>query len=180
MCLKLPERRVELDRCEATIIDIFNVYGPKFYDYHYQFSAKAAAALRDYHIKVDWAIKDLALLNMVSSNARINSCNLCNSTMHSSAFCPKLNQINQQASLGNTRTINTREMDKHSTATSVLLSMTEKFATISKRENVSGQLVNMLIFVPLVILHNMGPTCARKGSLIHPNKTLPKVPFVND
>ena len=42
MCLKFPERRVELDRCEATIIDIFNVYGPKFYDYHCQFSAKAA------------------------------------------------------------------------------------------------------------------------------------------
>ena len=133
-----------------------------------------------YNIKVDWAIKDLALLNMVSSNARINSCNLCNSTMHSSAFCPKLNQVNQQASLGNTRTINTREMDKYSTDATVLLSMTEKFATISKRENVSGQLVNMLIFFPLVILHNMGPTCARKGSLIHPNKTLPKVPFVND
>jgi hypothetical protein len=70
----------------------------------------------------DWAIKDLTLLNMVSSNARINSCNLCNSTMHSSAFCPKLNQVNQQASLGNTRTINTREMDKYSTAASVLLS----------------------------------------------------------
>ena len=49
-------------------------------------------------------------------------------------------------------------MDKYSTAASVLLSMTEKFGTISKRENVSGQLVNMLIFVPLVILQNMGRT----------------------
>jgi hypothetical protein len=58
--------------------------------------------------------------------------------------------------------------------------MTETFARISMKENASGQLVNMLIFVPLVILHNMGPTCARKGNLIHPNKTLPKVPLVND
>ena len=113
MCLKFPERRVELDRYEATSIDIFNVFGPNCYDYYCQFSAKAAAALRDYNIKVDWAIKDLTLLKMAASNARINSCNLCYSTMHSSAFCPKLNQINQQVSLGNTRTINTREMDKY-------------------------------------------------------------------
>jgi hypothetical protein len=31
-----------IDNNTATIIDIFNVYGPKFYDYHCQFSAKAA------------------------------------------------------------------------------------------------------------------------------------------
>ena len=53
MCQKYPERRVELDRYEANIVEISNVYGSKFYDYHCQFSAKAAAAFRDLKIKVD-------------------------------------------------------------------------------------------------------------------------------
>ncbi|CAG2185624.1 unnamed protein product [Mytilus edulis] len=51
MCSKFPNRRIELDRYEANIIDIYNVYGAKFYDYHCQFSARAAAALRDCNIK---------------------------------------------------------------------------------------------------------------------------------
>ena len=113
MCMKFPERRVELDRYEANIIDISNVYGHKFYDYHCQFSAKAASALRDYNIKVDWAIRDLALLNMVASNAKVNSCNLCNSTMHYSAFCPRLNTANQQNGFGNNRNMGYRDADKY-------------------------------------------------------------------
>ena len=81
MCVKYPERRVELDRYEANIIDISNVYGPRFYDYHCEFSARAAAAVRDSNIKVDWSIKDNSLLTMVTSNARVNVC---------SPFCPQL------------------------------------------------------------------------------------------
>ena len=89
MCMKFPDRRVELDRYEANIVEISNVYGAKFYDYHCQFSARAASALLDCNIKIDWAIKDVALLQMVTSNAIINECQVCKSTTHSTEFCPK-------------------------------------------------------------------------------------------
>ena len=88
MFMKYHERRIELDRYEANIVDIANVYGNKFYDYHCQFSARAASALRDNNIKVDWSIRDLSLLHMVTSNARVNECFICNSTMHATDFCP--------------------------------------------------------------------------------------------
>ncbi|CAG2201868.1 unnamed protein product [Mytilus edulis] len=70
MCSKFTNRRIELDRYEANIIDIYNVYGAMFYDYHCQFSARAAAALRDCNIKVDWSIKDTTMLSMVAGNAK--------------------------------------------------------------------------------------------------------------
>jgi hypothetical protein len=34
MGMKFPERRMEFDRYEANIVDISNVYGQKFYEYH--------------------------------------------------------------------------------------------------------------------------------------------------
>jgi len=33
-------------------------YGEKLYDYHKLFSAKAATALRECKVKIDWGIKD--------------------------------------------------------------------------------------------------------------------------
>lgn len=88
MCMKYPERQVELDRYEANIIQISNVYGHKFYEYHTQFSARAAAALADCNIKIDWSIKDNSLLTMVAGNANVVSCQLCSATSHSTSFCP--------------------------------------------------------------------------------------------
>jgi hypothetical protein len=37
-----PDRRAELDAYEDDIIDIYNFFGSKFYDYHKLFSSKAA------------------------------------------------------------------------------------------------------------------------------------------
>ncbi|CAC5416016.1 unnamed protein product [Mytilus coruscus] len=101
-------RRIELDRYEANIIDIYNVYGAKFYDYHCQFSARAAAALRDCNIKVDWSIKDTTMLSMVAGNAKVNSCSNCSSTMHLSSFCPQLQNI------GTNKVANTANYSKSS------------------------------------------------------------------
>lgn len=92
MCQRLPERCVELDRYEANVVDIHNVYGSKFYDYHCQFAARAAIALRDNNIKIDWSVRDLGLLMMVVGNATANKCLTCSSTMHLSAFCPHVQQ----------------------------------------------------------------------------------------
>ena len=71
MFMKYHERCIELDRYEANIVGIANVYGSKFYDYHCQFSARAASALRENNIKVDWSIRDLSLLHMVTNTARV-------------------------------------------------------------------------------------------------------------
>lgn len=114
MCTRFPERRVELDRYEGNIVEISNVYGQKFYDYHTQFSARAAAALHDLNIKVDWSIKDNALLSMVMGNARVSACNLCNSTSHSGSFCPLLRiKPTQYQMLKNTQSINSAKEDKY-------------------------------------------------------------------
>lgn len=114
MCVKFPERRVELDRYEANIVDVSNVYGSKFFEYHCQFSARAAAALRDHNIKVDWAIKDNTLLTMVAGNARMNACNLCNSTMHPSAFCPQLaTSKNTFSNMSNVNKNNLKVIDRY-------------------------------------------------------------------
>jgi hypothetical protein len=114
MCSKFPERRVELDRYEGNIVEISNVYGPKFYDYHTQFSARAAAALHDLNIKVDWSIRDNSLLSMVVGNARVNACNLCNSTSHTGSFCPLLRiKPSQYQILKNTQSINSDKEDKY-------------------------------------------------------------------
>jgi hypothetical protein len=112
LCVKFPERRVELDRYEGNIVEISNVYGQKFYDYHTQFSARAAAALHDLNIKVDWSIKDNALLSMIMGSARVNSCHLCNSTSHSGSFCPLLRiKPSQYQMLKNTQSINSAKED---------------------------------------------------------------------
>lgn len=114
MCLKFPNRRIELDRYEATMVELSNIYGFKFYDYHCQFSAKAAAALRDYNIKVDWSIKDLSLLTLVMGNARINTCEHCSSTMHLSNLCPQVGvqRIPSHTNVKRSLT-NNRDVDKY-------------------------------------------------------------------
>jgi hypothetical protein len=42
-----PDRRAELGAYEDDIIDIYNFFGSKFYDYHKLFSSKAAVLLRE-------------------------------------------------------------------------------------------------------------------------------------
>lgn len=40
------------------IMQIETSYGEKFYDYHKLLSAKAATALREFKVKIDWGVKD--------------------------------------------------------------------------------------------------------------------------
>lgn len=89
MCEKFPERRDELDIYEANIIQVHNVYGQRFYDYHCQFAMKAAAALRNNNQKVRWELMDHGLLSMVVGNTKVNTCQLCGLTSHSTPFCPQ-------------------------------------------------------------------------------------------
>ncbi|KAL3864679.1 hypothetical protein ACJMK2_006340 [Sinanodonta woodiana] len=74
---------------EADIIKISNAYGDILYDYHNVYSTQAAIALRDYKVKVNWAIRDQATLQLLIGGRKSKSCNICNSVSHSTEFCPQ-------------------------------------------------------------------------------------------
>ena len=65
-----PDRRAELDAYEDDIIDIYNFFGSKFYDYHKLFSSKAAVLLREKRVKVrdgnDYLVNRLTVGKIVS------------------------------------------------------------------------------------------------------------------
>lgn len=86
MSQAFPNRREELDMYEANIIDIFNVYGDRFYEYHKLFSLKSASALAIHKIKVDWSVRDRDLIQLIASRAR--SCSICSEVSHNTKFCP--------------------------------------------------------------------------------------------
>ena len=63
-CSRFPWRQAEMDQYEANIVEISRVFGPKFYEYHKQFTQRCAAALA-LGKKVNWAEKDEDLLQMI-------------------------------------------------------------------------------------------------------------------
>ena len=82
MCQSFPERREELDKYEAIIVEIYNVYGDKFYEYHTLFSLKGANALSLHTLKVDLLVRDRDFLQFVSSGAKSKSCSMCGEISH--------------------------------------------------------------------------------------------------
>ena len=69
-----PDRRAELDAYEDDIIDIYNFFGSKCYDYHKLFSSKAAVLLREKRVKVDWLKRDRDIISLISSVSQEPSC----------------------------------------------------------------------------------------------------------
>ena len=53
------------------------------------FSAKAAALLREKHLKVDWGQRDRDLLALVSAGVEVRACQLCSMIDHQTQFCPQ-------------------------------------------------------------------------------------------
>ena len=60
-----PQQCDELDQCEADINDIATDYGSKCYRYHKMFSAKAANAIIEHNIAINWGKVDDRLLHLV-------------------------------------------------------------------------------------------------------------------
>jgi hypothetical protein len=83
-----PDRRAELDAYKDDIIDIYNFFGSKFYDYHKLFSSKAVVLLREKRVKVDWSKRDRDIISLISSGVQVTTCKLCNSVEHTTPFCP--------------------------------------------------------------------------------------------
>ena len=83
-----PQRQKELDLYERNIIDMGTRYpGSGFYEYHRQFSAKAAAYLEQHNIKIDWSIRDNILYTNIFTGQQASSCRLCHSLSHDTSFC---------------------------------------------------------------------------------------------
>lgn len=89
MCDAFPNRRWELDMYLQTIVGFSDDYGGiMFYEYHKDFSARAATMLHDYGIKVDWSKRDYDLFSKHFAGCRANACSLCACVTHKAAFCP--------------------------------------------------------------------------------------------
>ena len=86
-CTRFPWRQAELDQYETNIVEISRVFGSKFYEYHKLFTQRCAAALA-LGKKVNWAVKDKDLLQMIVGGTRAASCTICIEVSHSTSFCP--------------------------------------------------------------------------------------------
>ena len=91
-----PQRRLELDLYEADIGNIYEHYGDIFYQYHRQFSKKAAAYLEK-GIKIDWSKRDKDLFQLIVGGTKTNLCEHCLQSDHQSPFCPS--QYNMQSTV---------------------------------------------------------------------------------
>lgn len=93
MCQAYLMRRTELDLYEADNGSIYEHYGDIFYQYHVQFSKRAAAYMGK-GIKIDWSKCHKDLFKLLIGETRTKLCKHCLQDDHQSAFCPS--QINEQ------------------------------------------------------------------------------------
>ena len=101
MCEAYPNRRHELDLYEREIVNMASRYpGAGFYDYHKQFSAKAASYLKNHNWKLDWSKRDSQLYSNIFTNYKSNCCQHCFSVSHLSDFCPRILQENKSTFYG--------------------------------------------------------------------------------
>ena len=96
LCEAFPSRHHELDLYEWEIVNMAARYpGAGFYDYHKQFSAKAASYLKNHNWKLDWSKRDSQLYSNIFTNYKSNCCQHWHSVSHLSDFCPKIFQDNK-------------------------------------------------------------------------------------
>ena len=88
MCTGFPHRQQELDLYHLAIVNMASRHtGQGFYDYHCQFSARAATLLRYNNICIDWSVRDEILYNNIFSGRPSTVCAVCNSSSHETSFC---------------------------------------------------------------------------------------------
>ena len=86
-----PERRAELTNYLSFIIKMGVQFPPPlFYEYHKNFSRKAAAILSTQGRKIDWSIRDDDLYFQIFAGRWTRTCEKYSSVDHSSEFCPSI------------------------------------------------------------------------------------------
>ena len=104
MCSAYPHRREELNQYLSLLVDMNSQFpGFGYFDYHKQFSAKAAAALAK-GLKVDWGRRDTILYTTIFDGQKANVCNICRSVSHDTPFCGHMQNRNSNPSLNNRQT----------------------------------------------------------------------------
>jgi hypothetical protein len=100
ICEAFPNRRKELDAYHSSILNMSRQYGgTHFYEYHKQFSFKAAQFLHQRGIKIDWSVRDSELYMSTFTGIKVNTCDICSSSQHTSTFCDRnVPSSNQQRS----------------------------------------------------------------------------------
>jgi hypothetical protein len=63
--------------------------GYGYYEYHRQFSFKAAQYLTQKGIKIDWSLRDQELYMSIFTGQKANCCAVCQSVSHNTPFCPQ-------------------------------------------------------------------------------------------
>ena len=76
-----------MEQYEADINEIAHNYGPRFYIYHKSFSAKAANAIVEHNVVINWAKVDDRILNLVMHGTPNRHCEHCGEFDHISRFC---------------------------------------------------------------------------------------------
>ena len=88
LCKPFPSRREEMDRYMSSIIHIGTKYpGFAHYEYHLEFSARAAYFKEHHNTLVDWGIVDDRLLTQIVAGRRANTCALCGGYDHATSLC---------------------------------------------------------------------------------------------
>ncbi|CAF1606511.1 unnamed protein product, partial [Didymodactylos carnosus] len=67
---------------------------PLFFEYHKQFSSKAAAILSTSGVKIDWSVRDDKLYFSVFAGRRARNYDHCQAVDHSTDFCPAVSRLN--------------------------------------------------------------------------------------
>ena len=84
-----PERRAELTYYLSFVVKLAVQFpSPLFYEYHKNFSRKAASILTSQGRKIDWAVRDDDLYFQIFADRLARTCEKCSSIDHSTDFCP--------------------------------------------------------------------------------------------
>jgi hypothetical protein len=96
------ERHAELTSYLSLIIKLVVQYpAPLFYEYHKNFSRKAAAILFTRGRKINWSIRDDDLYFQIFAGRRSRTCERCSSVDHSTDFCPTIIHADLKTNLFN-------------------------------------------------------------------------------
>ena len=106
MCQGYPHQKGGMDAYLTEIIGMATNFGAgTFYEYHKMFSTRVATLLLNHNVKLDWSVRDNDMYCKLFAGRRAIACGICSSMAHSTDFCPLVNRLSQQSTIGGHRTL---------------------------------------------------------------------------